>query len=386
MQRIGITPRRQWQELVEKQGFLYHTLDDVPYWDESACYKFSEKEILMLESTTQELHAMCVEAAQYVIDNNLFALFGIPEAVVPLVRHAWNNSDTGFWSLYGRFDLAYDGINPPKMLEFNADTPTSLFEASIVQWFWLKDYKPSADQFNSIDEKLRAAWEWIHAQFHSSLYHFACLKVVKGNISALQLREDITNTAYILDTASTVKDLKYHFTDIGNITWDGARFVDEYKKPVETLFKLYPWEWMINEVDIASFGKSTVNWIEPIWKMLWSNKALLPVLWQLYPNHPNLLVAYFEPRSTTYIKKPKLSREGANIEVVQHGQVVLSTGGDYGKEGFVYQDIANIPDMDGNYPIIGSWIIGGEPAGMGIRESNSIITDNTSRFVPHYFE
>lgn len=202
----------------------------------------------------------------------------------------------------------------------------------------------------------------------------------------LQLREDITNTAYILDTASTVKDLKYHFTDISNIIWDGLRFVDEHKNPVETLFKLYPWEWMINEVDTASFGKSTVNWIEPIWKMLWSNKALLPVLWQLYPNHPNLLPAYFEPQSATYIKKPKLSREGANIEVVQNGQVVLSTGGDYGTEGFVYQDIANIPDMDGNYPVIGSWIIGGEAAGIGIRESNSIITDNVSRFIPHYFE
>jgi glutathionylspermidine synthase len=386
MQRIAITPRQRWQELVEKQGFLFHTLNDVPYWDESACYKFSEKEILMLESTTQQLHTMCIEAAQYVIDNNLFSLFGIPEAVVPLVRHAWDKSDTDFWSLYGRFDLAYDGINPPKMLEFNADTPTSLFEASIVQWFWLKDYKPLADQFNSIDERLRDAWKFIHDKYRSSVYHFACLKEARGNISQLQLREDITNTAYILDTASSVKGLQYYFTDISNIIWNGAAFVDEHQKPVETLFKLYPWEWMVNEVDTASLGKSTVHWIEPIWKMLWSNKALLPILWKLYPNHPNLLPAYFEPHSTSYVKKPKLSREGANIEIVQNSKVILSTGGDYGEAGFIYQDIASIPNMDGNYPVIGSWIIGGDAAGMGIRESNSMITDNVSRFVPHYFE
>ncbi len=386
MQRIAITPRQRWQELVEKQGFLFHTLDDVPYWDESVCYKFSEKEILMLESTTQQLHTMCIEAAQYVIDNNLFSLFGIPENIIPLVRHAWDNSDTGFWSLYGRFDLAYDGINPPKMLEFNADTPTSLFEASIVQWFWLKDFKPSADQFNSIDERLRDAWKFINDKYRSSVYHFACLKEARGNISQLQLREDITNTAYILDTASSVKGLQYYFTDISNITWNGAAFVDEHQKPVETLFKLYPWEWMVNEVDTASLGKSTVHWIEPIWKMLWSNKALLPILWKLYPNHPNLLPAYFEPHSTSYVKKPKLSREGANIEIVQNGKVILSTDGDYGEAGFIYQDIASIPNMDGNYPVIGSWIIGGDAAGMGIRESNSMITDNVSRFVPHYFE
>jgi len=386
MQRIAITPRQNWQAQVEKQGFLFHTLNDVPYWDESACYKFSEKEILMLESTTQQLHTMCIKAAQYVIDNNLFSLFGIPENIIPLVRHAWDNSDTDFWSLYGRFDLAYDGVNPPKMLEFNADTPTSLFEASIVQWFWLQDYKPSADQFNSIDERLRDAWKFIHDKYRSSVYHFACLKDTRGNIPAAQLREDITNTAYILDTASSVKGLQYYFTDIGNITWNGTAFVDEHKKPVETLFKLYPWEWMVNEVDTGSLGKSTIHWIEPIWKMLWSNKALLPILWQLYPDHPNLLPAYFEPHSTSYVKKPKLSREGANVEIVQNSNVILSTNGGYGEAGFVYQDIASIPNIDGNYPIIGSWIIGGEAAGMGIRESNSMITDNVSRFVPHYFE
>jgi len=385
MQRITITPRHKWQQLVEQQGFLYHTPDDVPYWNEAACYQFTEKEILMLESVTQELHTMCVAAAQYVVDNNLFSLFGIPEAIAPLVRHAWDKSDADFWSLYGRFDLAYDGVNPPKLLEFNADTPTSLFEASIVQWFWLQDYKPSADQFNSIDEKLRASWEFIHKAYRSSCYHFACLKEARGKVSLPQLREDITNTAYILDTASSVAGLKYRFTDIGNITWNGSAFVDENKIPVETLFKLYPWEWMINEVDTACFGKSQVQWIEPIWKMLWSNKALLPVLWQLYPNHPNLLPAYFEPQSASYVKKPKLSREGANIQVVQNGKALFDTGGNYGQAGFVYQDIASIPNMDGNYPVIGSWIIGGEAAGMGIRESDTMITDNISRFVPHYF-
>jgi len=143
---------------------------------------------------------------------------------------------------------------------------------------------------------------------------------------------------------------------------------------------------MVNEVDQTYFGKSTVNWIEPVWKMLWSNKALLPILWQLYPDHPNLLPAYFEPHTANYVQKPKLSREGANISIVQNGEIVQSTGGNYGDAGFIYQDIAPIPNMDGNYPVIGSWIIGGEAAGMGIRESSSMITDNVSRFVPHYFE
>lgn len=386
MNRLTIEPRNNWQKLVEEKGFMYHTLSDIPYWDESACYEFSSAQIDMLDSATQELHEMFIAAAQHIVDYNKFHLLGISDEIIPLVREAWNKSDKGFWSLYGRFDLAYDGKNFPKLLEFNADTPTSLFEASVIQYYWLKDYDSDADQFNSIDEKLLASWKYIHSEYNSSVYHFACLKNPGGSTPLDQLKEDITNTAYILDVASRIKGLKYHFMDIGDIHWDGKKFVDESDTPIETIFKLYPWEWMVNEEYGKYLSESTVNWIEPIWKMLWSNKAILPILWELYPNHKYLLPAYFEPMQDNYVKKPKLSREGANITIVKNGEVVAGNGGDYGEEGYIYQAIAEIPNFDGNYPVVGSWIIGGESAGIGVRENTSIITDNTSRFVPHFFK
>ena len=126
-----------------------------------------------------------------------------------------------------------------------------------------------------------------------------------------------------------------------------------------------------------------MQWIEPIWKMLWANKALLAVLWELYPNHANLLPAYFDgPRDLTrYVKKPKMAREGANITYV--GDTRIETGGDYGEEGFVYQALAPVPVFDGNYAVVGSWVVDGVACGMGIRESDGPITDNQSRFVPH---
>ena len=174
--------------------------------------------------------------------------------------------------------------------------------------------------------------------------------------------------------------------DIGDIHWNRKQFVDDSDRAIETIFKLYPWEWMVNEKYGEFIPQSNTNWIEPIWKMLWSNKAILPLLWELFPGNKYLLPAYFEPRSDSYVKKPKLSREGANITIVKNGRILEENGGLYGNEEYIYQDIANIPCIGGNYPVIGSWIIGGESAGIGIRENTSMITNNMSRFVPHYFE
>ncbi|RYY88715.1 MAG: glutathionylspermidine synthase family protein, partial [Chitinophagaceae bacterium] len=155
------------------------------------------------------------------------------------------------------------------------------------------------------------------------------------------------------------------------------------------IFKLYPWEWLAAD----EFGKQILEdanaafWIEPAWKMLLSNKALLPLLWELNPGHPLLLPAFREPGSLrNYIKKPILSREGANITMVREGQTVQHTDGEYGKEGFIYQELFELPSFDGHYPVIGSWIIGQEPAGIGIREADGLITDNRSRFVPHLIQ
>ena len=144
---------------------------------------------------------------------------------------------------------------------------------------------------------------------------------------------------------------------------------------------------MINE----DFGKNIVSdkaeayWIEPSWKMILSNKAILPVLWELFPYHQNLLKCYFDaPKDLiSWCEKPILSREGANVKLVKNGKIIAATEGEYGEEGFIYQDLFELPKFEENYALIGSWIIGQEAAGIGIRESKSSITDNGSRFVPH---
>ena len=176
-----------------------------------------------------------------------------------------------------------------------------------------------------------------------------------------------------------------------DIGWDeeGKQFVDLEDQPIKNIFKLYPWEWILAE----SFGKNIPNdtnralWIEPAWKMILSNKAILPILWELYPDCPYLLPAYFEEgKLTNYVKKPLLSREGANIDLVMKNMSLAKTEGQYGNKGYIYQELFTLPNYADHYPVIGSWVIGQEAAGMGIREADSLITDNKSRFVPHLIQ
>ena len=121
--------------------------------------------------------------------------------------------------------------------------------------------------------------------------------------------------------------------------------------------------------------------------MLWSNKGLLAVLWEMFPGHPNLLPAFLDaPRHMLeYVRKPLLSREGANVTVHRRGREDTSTDGPYGDGPFVYQEFAPAREFDGQRPTLGSWYITDQgPAGIGIREA-PVVATNLSRFVPHYF-
>jgi len=377
LERISIKPRNNWQQAIENLGFGFHTTN-IPYWNESAYYEFSEAEILKIEKVTNDLWEMSLQAVQHVIDNKLYSKFAIPDKFIPLIEKSWNDD----WaSIYGRFDLGMDELGNIKLLEFNADTPTSLFEAAVVQWFWLQDFDKSKDQFNSVHEKLIAYWAYLKMYLYDDTLYFTCNK---------ESLEDLTTVEYMRDCAIQGKmqtDLIY----IDDIGWDSDtnKFVDLEDKPIRQLFKLYPYEWLINEEFGDNILTETENmfWIEPPWRMVLSNKAILPIMYELFPDHPNILPCYYEkPFSMkNYVRKPVLSREGSNIQIVKNGKVVEETVGEYGEEGFVYQELFEIPKFDGKTPVIGSWVVGQEAAGMGIRESDGAITGNTSCFVPHFF-
>ncbi|WP_328449045.1 glutathionylspermidine synthase family protein [Streptomyces sp. NBC_00386] len=391
MERRTITPRPGWQQTVERQGLIYpltrHPDDSLrPYWDESAYYAFSLPEVEALEEVVEELHAMCLTAAGHIVERGRFADLGIDDPrVVAAVSEAWHRRGE-LPSVYGRFDLRYDGTGPAKLLEYNADTPTSLVEAAGPQWFWMEDRFPGADQWNSLHERLVAAWKKQAALLPpGSPLHFA-------HSAEDELGEDLMTVAYLKETAEQA-GLDTDWISMEEIGWDplSGRFVDNRLGFIRACFKLYPWEWLttdafgghvLDTLDNGG-GTGTTLWIEPAWKMLLSNKAVLAVLWELYPDHPNLLPAYLDgprelARTNGYVAKPLLGREGAGVTIHEPGAAPVVR-----EEACCYQELAPLPSFDGNRVVLGAWVVEDESAGLGIRESSGPITDEYARFLPH---
>ena len=120
------------REVLEDIGLTWHTDADGSSYISDALIEVSEAEAEAYYEAANALYDMFAEAGQQVIDRQLYLELGIPSNLVGLIEDSWERDDL---HLYGRFDLAggLDGL-PIKLIEFNADTPTSLFETSIVQW------------------------------------------------------------------------------------------------------------------------------------------------------------------------------------------------------------------------------------------------------------
>jgi len=375
MKRLVLSPRPNWEARVAEQGISFACVDGKPYWDESAAYEFTAAEIDRIEAATNELHRICLEAGQTIVDRRWYDRLGLPPAAIPLIEASWEADEP---SLYGRFDLACDGEGAIKMLEYNADTPTALVEAAVAQWYWLEDLYPGCDQFNSLHERLVKAWRFYADKTGAERIHLCALRESLEDNQTILYLEDTLRSAKIACARLPVED----------IGWDGQRLVDWDAEPIAHLFKLYPWEWMLHEEYGPHIAASGARFLEPAWKMLLSSKGLLPILWELYPDHPNLLPAYRTEDAKlggNFVRKPLFSREGANVEIHRGGVCVNRTEGPYGEEGWVWQAIAGLAEFDGRRPILGSWVINHESAGMGIREDAQPISTNNSRFIPHLF-
>src|SRR6266849_968830 len=348
MRRSSTPPRADWQRRCEDVGFSFHSLGG-RRCDETKCYVLSSEEIDILEAAAEELQRLCLEACEHIVRNGRYGELAIPGAFSECVGDSWKRRDP---SIFGRFDLAWDGEGPPKLLEYNADTPTALIER----------------------------WRNMNGALGPKTLYFACVR---------DHEEDYGNTHYLRDTA-VQGGLATQFIFIEDIGWSegAACFVDLEGNAIEALFKLYPWEWLARERFGPHILEEPRSWIEPPWKMLLSNKAVLAMLWELFPEHPNLLPCHFDAAplaGADYVRKPILAREGSNISLRRNAGALM-TGGTYGEEGYVFQKYAPLARFEGNYAVIGAWIVDDRAAGIGIREDDSPITRNTSRFVPHYFE
>ena len=388
MHRELVTPRPDWTGRVEEVGFTYHSEGKPPvgeypgvFWDESVCYRFSLDEVDAIEAATEELHRLCLKAVDFVVARPaLMDNFGIPKAFQPYIVKSWKRRDP---YIKGRFDLAFDpATKAVKMLEYNADTPTLAIETAVVQWFWMEEVKPGTDQFNSLHDRLLERYTEVGALLpRGARLHFSGYQ---------QFEEERQHVRYFQDLAQQA-GIETENTPLPQLGWsdETKTFYDHDRRPIHALSMLYPWEWIVEDEYGEHLLNDKVGMLEPVWKMILSNKAILALLWHLNPGHPNLLEAYLEDdnplvKAGRYIAKPILAREGNNIRLVRPGEPTIETPGPY-ESRKVYQAVAPLPNFDGKHVVIGSWVVGEQAAGMILREGDGPVVVSDSRVVPHYF-
>ena len=375
---------------LESLGFVWHTDNDDTSYISDELVVVSEAEAEKYYEATNELYDMYIEATEHVIENDLFHEIGIPFNLIDAIKESWENDV--HWHLYGRFDLAGGIDNQPiKLLEFNADTPTALFETAIIQWAMLKQNNMEEEsQFNTLYESL--------------VNNFKRLVTLEEDVSSFEENYDGWNFLFTsikgnAEEENTVKLLQHIATDAGFNTEfayiDDIEFSSEdgvfyNEQNYELWFKLIPWEDIaLEESDLAMLLTNIIKnqkaiIFNPAYTLIFQSKGLLKILWNLYPNHPLLLETSFKPlENQKQVKKPIFGREGGSVSILDENSDTLeSIEGDYDNHKMVYQAYTElVTDSEGKSYQAGVFYAY-EACGLGFRKGGKIL-DNMSKFVGH---
>lgn len=387
MRRATLPARPDWRTRLDHIGLSWHSPTPehpVEYWGETGHYVFTPAEIARLEAATSELTALLFDICEHIVARRDFARLGLPPGLWDRVARSWHDDDP---TLYMRYDLAYDGRDI-KLLEVNAQTPTSLVEAGVAQWHWLEDHlrlghlPGGTDQWNNIHEALIAQLRHLRAERSVTHLHLA----------SAESDEDFGTVQYLRDLA-TQAEMSTTFLwvrDIGTRRGE-TRYLDLGDAPIDTLFWLWPYEFAWEDASAHTLTTTTTRLMEPLWKTMLSSKGVLALLWERHAGHELLLPATLG-RGTQrgpVARKPLFSREGQNVELT--GPHADRRDGAYADLPVVEQAYVELPrftaeDGTERYPVLGAWIAGQDPCGLGIREGRARITDNRSTFAPHVIE
>ncbi|MCH9741210.1 MAG: glutathionylspermidine synthase family protein [Epsilonproteobacteria bacterium] len=375
---------------LENIGFYWHTDPDATPYVASEIVDVTPDEADAYYEAANELYEMFAEAGEYVIENDLFHELGIPFNVVDAIRMSWENDI--HWHLYGRFDLA-GGIDgqPIKLIEFNADTPTALFETSILQWAMLKaNNMENTHQFNNVYDALKDNFkrlvmmeddvEGFEEHYEGWKILFSSVKDNPEEESTVKLLQTIANEAGFVTEFAYMEDVEFSAEE-------GVFYNDEN---YEYWFKLFPWEDIaIDESELARLMTQIMEnqkaiFLNPAYTLMFQSKAFMKILWDLYPNHPLLLETDFEPlQGIAQVEKKIFGREGANTIIVDENEnIIEERDGEYGEFPSVFQEYVELPiDKNGESYQAGVFFAY-EGCGLGFRRGG-LILDNYSKFVGH---
>ncbi len=377
------------KDYMESIGFSWHTDPDAKDYVSSELVEVKQSECEAYYAAANELYDMFVEAAQHVIDNNLFYELGIPFNLIEPIKMSWENEV--HWHLYGRFDLAggLDGA-PIKLIEFNADTPTCLFETAVLQWAMLKFNALDEDlQFNNVYEALAENFKrlvTLDEETESFNESYEGWKILFSSIAGSKEDEQ---TVRLLESAARDAGFETNFAFADEVEFNDEKGVFFGGENYEYWFKLIPWESIgVEESELAMIltnimkNQSAII-LNPAYTLLFQSKGIMKILWDLYPNHPLLLESSFTPlEGKKQVRKPFLAREGANVSILDaDGREIQSNGGEYEDGKFLYQEFCEF-NKNGDECYQAGVFFAWEACGLSFRKGGTIL-DNYSKFVGH---
>lgn len=377
-------------EILEELGFAWHTDEDGSRYVSDEIVKISQNEAEAYYEAINEIYDMYAEAAQHVIDNNLFFELGIPFNLVDAIKKSWE-SDV-HWHIYGRFDVAggLDG-KPIKLIEFNADTPTALFETALLQWALLKHNGMDEDkQFNNVYDAISQNFKRLITLFDDTELFDERYDGWKILFSSIASNEEEETTTRLLQQIATDAGFETGFEYLQDVKFDENGIFDREGNQYEYWFKLYPWEDIaIDEPELATMLTNIMNnqqaiILNPAYTLLFQSKGMLKILCDLFPDSPYLLKTSFEPlKGIKYVQKSVFGREGANVEIVDRdGTVLEKNDGPYGNYKKVYQEYVEFNRDEKGAKYQAGVFFAYEACGVSFRKGSEIM-NNMSKFVGH---
>jgi len=375
---------------LEKIGFTWHTDTDGTKYVGDELVQITQTEAEAYYTATNEIYDMYVEAAEYVIENDLFFELGIPFNLVDMIKKSWENDV--HWHIYGRFDLAggIDGV-PIKLIEFNADTPTSLFETALLQWALLKENDmDDSKQFNDVYEAIKNNFKRLITLFDDVEEFDKNYDGWKILFSSVDGNDEEETTTKLLQQIATDAGFNTHFEYLGNVEFDENGIYDASGIQYEYFFKLYPWEDIATDEGELATTLTTIMQnqkaiiLNPAYTLLFQSKGMLKILSDLFPDSPYILKCSYEPlKDTKQVEKTVFGREGANTKIISpNGEILSSVDGEYDNYKKVYQEFVEFPKDAQDTKYQAGVFFAYEACGLSFRKGGDIL-DNMSKFVGH---
>ena len=344
-----------------------------------------------LKRATNELHALFLHATHTVLTTpELQKHFNIPDVLWPRIRQSWDNRRNEM--ITGRFDfcLTEAGL---KLYEYNADSASCHMECGKVQGKWAEYYRceTGVDAGEDLYDQLVTAWRKTG---------------ITGTVHILvdDVDEERYHALYMQDAMTAAGIRSKCLTGFEGLAFNAHREVEDADgELIEWVWKTWAWETALEELrqqllsnpdqppasprllDVLTRPDTMV--FEPLWTVVPSNKAILPVLWDMFPDHPYLLESRFRLneglRQQGYVSKPIAGRCGQNIRLHDADSGLIDeTGGAFEQQNLIYQAICPLPRIAGYNVQLCTFSVAGNYAGSCVRVDQSPIITTHSDVLP----